>query len=81
MGMRSRRRRIETVCSKFSNDLDCLLKAMRNTSAHFIRCIKPSQSQSPGPLPTATVEALAIRIGSMSPELAASHPELVAIDH
>jgi hypothetical protein len=35
-----------TLAAKFKNDLDSLMTALRATSPHFIRCIKPNNEQA-----------------------------------
>lgn len=43
-----------TLSAKFKSDLDSLVNALRTTSPHFVRCIKPNAEQAPrtfdGPL-------------------------------
>ena len=45
---RGRRRKVETVSSTFRHELGELIEVLRNSSTQFIRCIKPSDAQSPG---------------------------------
>ncbi|PIK53734.1 putative unconventional myosin-XIX-like [Apostichopus japonicus] len=39
---------VKTVISKFKNSLDELMVTLRNTTPHYIRCIKPNQQCTPG---------------------------------
>lgn len=36
-----------TLAAKFKKDLDSLMAALRSTSPHFIRCVKPNSQQKP----------------------------------
>lgn len=37
-----------TLAAKFKADLDNLMSSLRETSPHFIRCVKPNSDQAPG---------------------------------
>uniref|UniRef100_A0A914ELL3 Myosin motor domain-containing protein n=1 Tax=Acrobeloides nanus TaxID=290746 RepID=A0A914ELL3_9BILA len=39
---------VASVSNKFRSQLDVLLKKLRNTGTHFVRCIKPNSDMAPG---------------------------------
>ena len=45
-----RGRSVQTIASQFSSQLEALVKSLKATTPHFIRCIKSNHSKAPGKL-------------------------------